>query len=378
MSETTYGDVAGRKALKRIHLAVANVAALSSVPLNELVDGRLFLAQAENTIWAYNAASTASSGTYVKLPLGSPSAGRFLRTDSTLAASVAGLVSDISGLTCLSGDAVGDWVYVSAASTVAKADADDTAKIPAIGVIVSKESTTSCTVRVSGLVTGASGLTAGATYYLSTTAGQMTATAPAAPNAVPVAVALSTTSYVVLPAGPAFARLRSKGILNGLKYVPIPVSAWRIVSAGGDVGNIAAIGGVPASNSDPILRGDANNSWELFWAAGSVVPIGVQVPILPDLDDTANVTLTLSVASGTTDAATMGIASSWDGGSEVTDSADDSGTKSATRHLITATIAAADVPAGASHVTFRITPPTHGTDGISLFTSYLSYTPKAV
>jgi hypothetical protein len=89
------------------------------------------------------------------------------------------------------------------------------------------------------------------------------------------------------------------------------------------------------------------------------------------------VTLHLAVYSGSSDAATMGVASSWDGGSEVTDSADDSGTKSATRHVITATIAAADVPASASHVTLRLTPPTHATNAIQLCSSWLSYTPKA-
>jgi hypothetical protein len=297
---------------------------------------------------------------------------------TAIQASISGLATDVSGLTCLSGDAVGDAVYISAGSTVAKADADDTSKIPAIGIIVSKQSSTSCTVRVSGRITGLSGFTAGALQYLSTTAGAITETAPAAPNAVPIGVAVSTTSLLVFGAlGPAFMTLRAKGLLNATKEILIPLSNWRIVSSAGDVGNIAAVGGVPASNSDPILRGDSNNSWELFWAANSVVPVGVQVPLPSDLDDTANVTLTLSVYSGSTDAATMGVASSWDGGSEVTDSADDSSTKSATRHLITATIAAADVPASATHVTFRLTPPAHSTNGIALVTSKLSYTPKA-
>lgn len=296
-----------------------------------------------------------------------------------LQSSVSSQKSDVSGLTCLSGDAVGDAVYISAANTVAKADADDTAKIPAVGLIVSKQSSTSCTVRFNGLVTGLTSLTAGAIYYLSATAGAITATAPTAPYAAPIGLAVSTTTLFVFGSlGTAFSVLRGKGVMNATRDIGIPLSNWRIVSATGDVGNIAAIGGVLASNSDPILLGEATtNSWAISWAANSVVPIGVQVPIPADLDDTANVTLTLSVSSGTTDAATMGVASSWDGGSEVTDSADDSGTKSATRHPITATIAAADVPASATHVTFRLTPPAHSTDGILMYASKLSYTPKA-
>jgi len=158
--------------------------------------------------------------------------------------------------------------------------------------------------------------------------------------------------------------------------VPIPLSTWRIVSAAGDVGNIAAIGGVMASNSDPIFRGDSNNSWEISWATGSAVPIGAQIMIPADIDDAQDAFLDLIVYSGSTDAATMGVATSWNGGSEVTDSASDSSTKSATRHTITATIAAADIPAGASHLTIRLTPPTHATNAIQIVGARLRYTPK--
>lgn len=372
-----YGEPAAREVSKRIARAVTAEANLASVPVGDRDAKSIWLAFTERTLWTWDPDSTASAGTYVKITTDAPAAGRFVRVDATLAAAVAGITTDVSGLTCLSGDAVGDAVYLSAASTVAKADADDAAKIPAIGLIVSKQSSTSCTVRVSGLVTGLTSLTAGSIYYLDTTAGAITATAPASPNAAPIGIAVSTTSLLVLPLGPAFSVLRAKGLLNGTKTIPIPLGSWREVTAAGDVGNIAAIGGVLASDTAPILRGDTNNSWEVSWATGNVDPIGVQVPIPYDLDDTANVTLHLSMYSGSTDAATMGVASSWDGGSEVTDSADDSGTKSATRHVITAAIAASDVPASASHVTLRLTPPTHATNAIQLCSSWLSYTPKA-
>lgn len=408
MSEK-YGDLLAQQVAKRINPIVANEAALSDIPLSMSDNGKLCLALSERTAWVYVAASTDVAGTYVKVPTDGRAAGRWHRVDATLAGSVAGLVSDVSGMTCLSGDAVNDFVYISSASTVAKADADDAAKIPAVGMIVSKQSSTSCTVRVSGLATGLTGLTAGAVYYLSAaTAGAITATPPSAPAAVPVGVAVSTTALLILPVGvlsyvlrSATANLGADAIgypdasskttatrvgaaldelyvdrLTTTRAVPIPLSNWRIVSAGGDVGNIAAIGGGLASNSDPILRGDANGSWEIFWAAASVVPIGVQVPLPPDFDDTGDAFVTLDVYSGATDAATMAVASTWNGGTEVTDSADDSGTKSATRHRITATIANGDIPSGATHATIRITPPTHGTDGIALVSSQLRYTPK--
>lgn len=331
--------------------------------------------------------------------------GRF----TTLEATVAGLASDAGPYTCLTTDDIGEWVYVSAASTIALADADGSGTYPALGVIVAKPTTTSCTVRVAGLVTGLSGLTAGAVYYLDTTAGGITATPPTAPAAAPVAIAVSTTALVVVPLGALSAALRSVAANLGANLIgyqdggsrttaanvdaaldeiyldrlttswaqPIHLGMWREVSATGDVGNIAAIGGILASDSTPILLGEATtNSWAISWATGNVDPIGVQLMLPPDFDDTGDAFVDLDVASGATNAATMGVATSWNGGSEVTDSASDAGTLSATRHRITATIAHGDIPAGATHVTIRITPPTHAADAILLFGSQLRYTPK--
>lgn len=156
----------------------------------------------------------------------------------------------------------------------------------------------------------------------------------------------------------------------------IPLYAFREVSATGDVGNIAANGGVLASDTTPVQRGDANNSAEIFWATGNADPIGYSTSLPPDLDDTANVLLELEVSSGTTNEATIDVATSWDGGAEVTDSASDSGTNSATPHTVTATVAAADVPASAKRLTIRLTPPTHATDTISLYSARILYKRK--
>ena len=165
--------------------------------------------------------------------------------------------------------------------------------------------------------------------------------------------------------------------LSTSRGVPIHLGMFREVSATGDVGNIAAIGGVLGSDTAPILRAEATtNSWEISWATGNADPIGVQVMLPADLDDTQDAFLDLIVYSGTTDAATMGVATSWNGGAEVTDSASDSDTKSATRHTITATIAAADIPASSTHLTIRITPPTHATNAIQLHGAVLRYKPK--
>jgi hypothetical protein len=93
-------------------------------------------------------------------------------------------VSLLAGLSTYACDpvvAVLDAVYISAADTVDKADADDTTKQPVIGFVVSKPDPTTAIVRFSGELSGFAGLTPGKTQYLSTVPGQITETAPSSP-----------------------------------------------------------------------------------------------------------------------------------------------------------------------------------------------------
>lgn len=144
------------------------------------------------------------------------------------------------------------------------------------------------------------------------------------------------------------------------------IQAALEVTSGGDVGNAAAIGGRLASDTTPILRGDAAESQELSWATGNadIVLFTCNLPV--NFDGASDVTVTLWVYSGSTDAATFTVETSWDGGAVVTDTADDTATKSATLHAITATIAAADIPNTAANLTMMLTPGTHGTDTTQL------------
>lgn len=89
-----------------------------------------------------------------------------------------GVVEDT--FSCDAGIAVNDVVYISSGATVDLADADSEASV-AVGIVTSKPTPTSAVVRSLGLCTGLTGLTPGARYFLSTTAGQMTAT-PQAPG----------------------------------------------------------------------------------------------------------------------------------------------------------------------------------------------------
>lgn len=113
------------------------------------------------------------------------------------------LLDSVGGeYTCAADIAVNDVVFVSEANTVALADGNDSAKRPALGIVVYKKTTaaTTCKVVFMGEVDTFTGLTAGATYYLSNTAGDLTATAPT-PSAQAVGVAKNATTLVLLPLG---------------------------------------------------------------------------------------------------------------------------------------------------------------------------------
>lgn len=174
--------------------------------------------------------------------------------------------------------------------------------------------------------------------------------------------------------GDRAARELSVNVLNGA--ILLSLYDFREVDASGDVGNIVANGGLLASDTTPILRGDAAETQEISWATGNVDAIACQFALPPDFDGSADVEVELWVNSGTTNGASFTVESGWDGGALVSDAVDDSTTKSATTHKVTATIAAADIPDAASFLTLILTPPTHATDTIQLKSARVKY--KAV
>lgn len=108
-------------------------------------------------------------------------------------------VDSATTYTCPATVAVRDVVAVTAANTVDKADADDAAKRPAFGIVVSKPTATSCVVRFMGELSGFAGLTPGATYYLSTTPGGIVSSPPTGSGVLRQVVgdAISATVLVV-------------------------------------------------------------------------------------------------------------------------------------------------------------------------------------
>jgi hypothetical protein len=156
--------------------------------------------------------------------------------------------------------------------------------------------------------------------------------------------------------------------------IPIGLHSFREVDGNGDVANAAGNGGILASDTTPIMRADAAESLEIAWATGNVDSIATQFALPLDFDGSRDCYLDLIVYSGTTDAATFTVETSWDGGALVSDSAADTSTKSATAHTITATISAADVGDTAARVTIALTPTNaHATDAYALVGARFRY-----
>ena len=165
------------------------------------------------------------------------------------------------------------------------------------------------------------------------------------------------------------------------KEILISLNSLREVTSGGDPGNVAAHGGLLASDTTPILRGDAAETLEVAWAAGNSDIVGFQTRLPDDLDDGQDVLIDLDVLTdnaggGGIEAATFTVETGWDGGALVSDTATDA-TPAITLHTITATVAAADVPASPKVLTCMLTLGTHANDPVQLLGIRIRYFPKA-
>jgi hypothetical protein len=100
---------------------------------------------------------------------------------------------------CSISEVVGDAVYLSAANTVARANASNAATAPVIGFIIEKPTASSCVVQTEGEFTYPSTLTARTTYYLNTVNGSITATPPSSTGQViqEIGTTLNTTKLLI-------------------------------------------------------------------------------------------------------------------------------------------------------------------------------------
>lgn len=158
-------------------------------------------------------------------------------------------------------------------------------------------------------------------------------------------------------------------------FVPIPLTTLREAS-NFDVANAAGNGGVLASDTTPILSAinDATDGCQMLsWAASNNDQVIFQTPLPPDLDETADLVVHFRTKSaGTTDAVGFTVDSFFnEGDTKVTDTSETNQTTSWAEKI--ATIAAADVPAGAQTLTVGLTPAAHTTDIMYCSAVWLEY-----
>ena len=195
--------------------------------------------------------------TYENTPCSASSHGSVIKTqDNIPAVPVSGLVVDVA-VTAGATLAAGDVTYVSDGSgslnagQAYQADADNTyssTTAVTIGLATAAiSSTASGTIRTTGRVTGLTGLSAGEIYYVSATAGALTATPPT--NARCVGKADSTTS-LILPCDVGDVRLPdSDGTHSVVFRTSSDLTADRILTVvPGDAARTVTLSGNPTLN----------------------------------------------------------------------------------------------------------------------------------
>lgn len=98
-----WGDLLAQEVSKRIALPVANEAALASVPAGELIDGRVFVAISEGSIWVYN---------------GTAGAFRRINAVRTVRGVATGNVADLTAFTGVAGGTPNDGITYAAGDRI--------------------------------------------------------------------------------------------------------------------------------------------------------------------------------------------------------------------------------------------------------------------
>jgi hypothetical protein len=165
-------------------------------------------------------------------------------------------------------------------------------------------------------------------------------------------------------------------ILSAQNCIPLPLANFK-ETTNFDVGNIAANGGVLASDTTPILEAinAATDGCQRFaWAASNNDQVTVQAILPPDIDVTADIVFHCRIASeSTTDA--VGFTVDWfinEGDTKVVDTTTTNQT--ATYAEKTATLGNADIDAGSQTITIGLTPVAHTTDAMYMTAAWLEYT----
>lgn len=162
-----------------------------------------------------------------------------------------------------------------------------------------------------------------------------------------------------------------------LGQIQLPIADWRELSAAATI-NAAGNGGLLASDTTPIferVNAGTDPQLRLKWAASNVDAITLSVASPPDLDPATTIKVKIRARmSGGTDAPTIAVDFREDvGGSNIGgNSGALSGSLGTVERAITATADTATQKAW----TVTLTPGTHGTDAVELYSVWIEYTRK--
>jgi hypothetical protein len=158
-------------------------------------------------------------------------------------------------------------------------------------------------------------------------------------------------------------------------FIPVSLMSLREVSTMA-VGNIAANGGVLASDTTPVLapiNGATDGCQTVSWVASNNDVVAFQVALPPDIDDAADLVIHFRIKSaGTTNAVGFTV-SCWINESDTKVDLTSTTNQTATWAEKIATLTAADVPSGAQTITVGLTPVAHTTDIMYLSAIWIEY-----
>ena len=170
-------------------------------------------------------------------------------------------------------------------------------------------------------------------------------------------------------------QLRVTGAVPG--YLPLDITGLREIATN-DIQNLAAHGGIMASDSTPLLQrvnAATDKALRVVWAAGNVNEAQfAPVTMPPNLDASSDVTVhLLALMSGATDTPTIDV-QVFDGIGD-TEMGGATGALSSSLQELTVTIGNADItghPLGFFNI--ALVPGTHATDAVHLHGAWLEYT----
>lgn len=159
--------------------------------------------------------------------------------------------------------------------------------------------------------------------------------------------------------------------------VAVPLATLRESVSDDIPGNAATPpGGILTKNTTPNLEftnGVTDSAIRLDWSTGNSDPVTFQLALPDDLDDTQDFLIKFQAAmGGATDTPVVDADTFFDVGDTKVEDASGAVTGTAVAEY-TITVAAADVPAGASTVSVELTPGAHATDTLLIYSLRVEY-----